>query len=400
MLYAAHATQRMMLKPLNLFAETGQMALSPFSNHNMAASVMHAGFEMLNRATRHYEKPNFDLDVTPEVIESRAFCDLLRFPCRQDLEDPQSFFVVAPLSGHNATLLRPTVDSLLDHGDVVITDWVCGSRVPKKEGSFGLDDFVGYLTDFMRVLKAREPHRAFHAIGVCQPGPPLVTAVALQCARGEVARPTGMTLISAPMDAGAAPTQVTKLANSYSAGWFKTNVIHPVPHGMPGAGRTVYPGFLQLMGFMSMDPDRHMEKHRNLFFDRIHGNHDAAEKTVAFYDEYLSVIDLDADIYLDSIQRVFQRRELVHGKATYRGKPVDPSGITDMGLQTIEGGNDDICAPGQTHAAHDILPGIPAHRRDHHVEPEAGHYGGFAGRRFDANILPRIVEFARRNRPA
>jgi poly(3-hydroxybutyrate) depolymerase len=190
---------------------------------------------------------------------------------------------------------------------------------------------------------------------------------------------------------------VTQLATSYAPAWFRANVIHTVPHGMPGAGRPVYPGFLQLMGFMSLDPDRHMEKHRNLFFDRLHGNHDAADKTAEFYDEYLSVIDLDAEIYIDSIARVFQKRELVRGKGTWRGKPVDTACVTDMGLQTIEGGQDDICAPGQTQAAHDILSGVPHHRRDHHVEPDVGHYGGFAGRRFKANILPRIVAFATEN---
>ena len=395
MLYAAHATQRLMMKPLNMAAQTGQMALDPFVDTNAALRVVQAGFEMVSRATAPYDKPSFDLDVAPVEIDRRSFCRLLRFACRRDHASPQSFFVVAPLSGHHATLLRRTVDALLDHGDVVITDWDCGSQVPKSEGTFGLDDCVSYLIDFMRVLKAREPNRHFHAIGVCQPGPALTTAAAVQAARGEVARPASMTLISAPMDPKAAPTQVTRLADSYPSAWFRSHVIHPVPHGMPGAGRHVYPGFLQLMGFMSMDPDRHLEKHRSLFFDRIAGNDDAADKTAAFYDEYLAVLDLDAELYLDSIVRVFQKRELINGTATYKGQAVDPASVADMGLQTVEGESDDICAPGQTEAAHDILASLPAGRRDRHVEPGVGHYGGFAGRRFKENILPRIVAFAR-----
>jgi len=397
MLYAAHATQRLMMKPINVFAETGQMALEPFAATYPGARVVQAGLEMMSRVTRPYDKPTFALDVEPVIIDQRPFCRLLRFAHREGVRKPLSFFLVAPLSGHHATLLRRTVDALLDHGDVVVTDWTCASRVPKDEGSFGLDKFVGYLIDFMRVMKAREPHRGLHAIGVCQPGPGLTLAAAVQAARGEVARPDAMTLISAPMDPAAASTQVTRLADSYPPAWFRANVIHPVPHGMAGAGRRVYPGFLQLMGFMSMDPDRHVEKHRSLFFDRVAGNNDAADQTAAFYDEYLSVLDLDADLYLDSIERVFQKRELVHGTATWMGQPVDPASITDMGLQTIEGGRDDICAPGQTVAAHDILAGIPDHRRDHHVEPEVGHYGGFAGSRFKAGILPRILDFARCN---
>ena len=397
MLYAAHATQRLMMKPINMFAETGQMALAPFADSHAGARFMQAGLEMMGRVTRPYDKPTFDLDVAPAVIDRRPFCQLLRFAHRPGVEKPHSFFLVAPLSGHHATLLRRTVDALLDHGDVVVTDWTCGSRVPKSEGTFALDDFVGYLIDFMRVLKAREPHRGFHAIGVCQPGPGLTMASAIQAARGEVARPNSMSLISAPMDPAAAPTQVTKLADSYPPGWFRANVIHAVPHGMAGVGRQVYPGFLQLMGFMSMDPDRHMEKHRNLFFDRIAGNDDAADRTAAFYDEYLSVLDLDASLYLDSIERVFQKRELINGTATWQGQPLAPGQLDDMGLQTIEGAGDDICAPGQTVAAHEILSGLPTHRRDHHVEPEVGHYGGFAGSRFKANILPRILDFATAN---
>ncbi len=393
MLYAAHATQRLMMEPINVLAEAGQVMLAPFADTSLTARTTRASLEMLSRVTRSYEKPAFDLDVQESVLVERPFGRLLHFKCRHDVARPRNWFVVAPLSGHHATLLRHTVDTLLDTGDVTITDWTCASRVPIQRGTFSLDDYVAYLIEFMQLLAMRTPGRRFHAVAVCQPGPALVMAATIQTLAGG-ARPAAMTLISAPMDPAAGPTEVTRLAESHSEDWFRKNVIHAVPFGRPGAGRRVYPGFLQMMGFMSMDPDRHIEKHYNLFMDRIVGNHDAADRVAEFYDEYWSVLDLDEEIYIDSIVRVFQQRELATGRATWRGQPLDTGAITDIPLQTIEGGRDDICAPGQTEAAHEILAGIPQADRDHHVEPEVGHYGGFAGRRFRQNVFPQIDAFA------
>lgn len=395
MLYGVHSIHRMMLEPFNLAAETGQALLAPLANSSFSARTLHAGLELFGRVTRSYGKPEFGLDVEPLVEVEKAFCRLLRFPARPGAEPGRRFLLVAPLSGHHATLLRHTFDAFLDHGEVWITDWTDAAEVPFGEGSFGLDDYVDYLLDCMVRVSGDQPDRGYHAVAICQPGPALVTAVTLLTQSGIGFRPAAMTLISAPMDVEAAPTEVTRLARSHDIAWFKRNVIHTVPLSRGGAGRLVYPGFLQLAGFMAMDPERHAEKHLTLFFDRISGQHEAAQKTVDFYDEYCSALDMDAAFYLETIERVFQRRELALGLATWKGREVRPETVTDVPLQTVEGEKDDICAPGQTEAAHAILSGLPAGLRDHHVEPGVGHYGGFAGGRFRRNVLPRILDFAR-----
>jgi len=397
MLYNMHAVQRMMLEPFNLAAEAGQMMLAPLAKASFSARAAHASLELISRVTRSYGKPEFGLDVAPAVVAEKPFCRLLHFKAREGAERGRQILLIAPLSGHHATLLRHTVDSFLDHGDVWITDWTCASQVPFGEGRFGIDDFTDYLLDFAPLVAAAAGPRGYHAIAVCQPGPALVSATTVMTASGRADRPRSITLISAPMDSEAAPTEVTRLAKSHSISWFKQNVIHTVPMSLPGAGRRVYPGFLQLAGFMAMDPERHAEKHMTLFFDRLSGQHDAAQKTVEFYDEYWSALDMDGDFYLQTIERIFQNRELMQGRATHRGQPIDPAQVTDVALQTIEGGKDDICAPGQTEAAHAIMRGLPEPLRDHYIEPEVGHYGGFAGSRFRRNILPRILDFADRH---
>ncbi len=399
MLYGVHSIQLMMLEPLNLAAETGQMLLAPLTQTSLPARTLHASLELVGRVTRHYGKPEFGLDVEPETMVEKAFCRLLRFSARPEAEPGRRFLLIAPLSGHHATLLRHTVDAFLDRGEVWLTDWTDAAEVPFGAGSFGLDDFTDYLMDFMVRVSGERSDRGFHAVAVCQPGPALVAAVSLMTQSAIGYRPSAMTLISAPMDVEAAPSEVTRLSRSHDISWFKRNVIHTVPFSRAGAGRSVYPGFLQLASFMAMDPERHAEKHLTLFFDRISGQHEAAQKTVEFYDEYWSALDMDAAFYLDTIERVFQKRELALGVATWRGRSVEPAAITDVPLQTIEGEKDDICAPGQTEAAHAILTGLSADQRDHHVEPGVGHYGGFAGGRFRRNILPRIMDFAERHAP-
>jgi len=397
MLYGVHAMHRMMLEPINLMAETGYMLLEPLATASLPARTMQAGLELIGRVTRSYGKPEFGLDVEPEVVEEKPFCRLLRFQPRPEAASDRRYLLIAPLSGHHATLLRHTVDAFLDHGEVWLTDWTDAAEVPFGEGSFGLDDFVGYLIDFMGQVAGPAGDRNYHAVAVCQPGPALVMAVSHLSATGAGSRPDAMTLISAPMDVAAAETEVTRLAKEHPISWFRRRVIHTVPLFRPGAGRQVYPGFLQLAGFMAMDPERHAEKHLNLFFDRISGQHEAAQKTVDFYDEYWSALDMDAAFYLETIERVFQRRDLALGQATWRGHAIRPELVKDVALMTVEGEKDDICAPGQTEAAHAILSGLPKRLRDRHVEPGVGHYGGFAGGRFRANILPRILAFAERH---
>ncbi len=394
MLYGVLAMHRKMLEPFSLAAETGQILLEPLTKASLSARTMSAGLELIGRATRTYYKPEFGLDIDPEVVVEKPFGRLLRFAPRPHGDPEQRYLLIAPLSGHHATLLRHTVDAFLDHGEVFITDWTDAGEVPFGDGTFGLDDYVAYLLDFMAEVSGDRADRGYHALAVCQPGPALVTAVSLLTESGQGQRPSGVTLISAPMDVSAAPSDVTRLSQSHSMSWFKNKAIHTVPLSRPGAGRLVYPGFLQLASFMAMDPERHAEKHLTLFFDRIAGQHDAAQKTADFYDEYCSALDMDAAFYLDTIERVFQTRELANGCATWHDQPVDPGLVTDVALQTVEGAQDDICAPGQTAAAHAILSSLPPHLRDHHVEPGVGHYGGFAGSRFRRNILPRILAFA------
>ncbi len=399
MLYGVHSIHRMMMEPLNLAAETGQALLAPLAQTSLSARTLHASLELVGRATRKYGKPDFGLDVEPEIATEKAFGRLLRFPARPGADRGRRFFLIAPLSGHHATLLRQTVDAFLDHGEVWVTDWTDAAEVPFREGSFGLDDYVDYLLDFMVRVSGDRADRGYHAVAVCQPGPALVTALTLLTQSGLGFRPSAVTLISAPMDVEAAPTEVTRLSRSHDLHWFKQRVIHTVPIARPGAGRRVYPGFLQLAGFMAMDPERHTEKHVTLFFDRIAGQHESAQKTVAFYDEYWSALDMDAAFYLETIDRVFQKRELALGVATWKGRAVRPEVVTDIPLQTIEGEKDDICAPGQTEAAHGILSSLTPDKRDHHVEPGVGHYGGFAGGRFRRNVLPRILSFADEQAP-
>ncbi len=395
MLYAAHAMQRLALEPIHLMAATGQMLLQPISQASTLRPAQ-ASLEMLSRLTRDYRKPVFDLDVSEQVLDETPFAQLLHFTARDRVRDPQHFFLAAPLSGHHATLLRHTVDALLDHGAVTITDWRDARTIPVEAGRFGYDEFVDHLIRFFAVT-AQKAERAPHAIAVCQPGPAMVAALTVMTRDSLPGRPASLSIISAPMDTAAAPTEVTRLAAARGIGWFERKVIHRVPFTEPGRGRRVYPGFLQLMGFMAMNPERHMEKQRTVFFDRMRGDDDAADRVVEFYDEYWSVLDVPAEFYLETIERIFQNRELACNTASHHGTAIDPGTVTDVALQTIEAGSDDVCAPGQTQAAHAILSGLSDDRRDHLLAEGVGHYGGFAGRRFRESILPRIATFARRH---
>ena len=390
------ATRLWFKNPLNPASYT------PFGR-NMAASA-----ELFERMTRRYGKPIFGLHsttvdgveamITEEIVWERTFCRLIRF-ARAGLENrpPQpKLLVVAPMSGHYATLLRGTVGALIPHFDVYITDWSDARMVPQALGAFDLDDYIGYVIEMCRVLAQEGASVPVHTLGVCQPAVPLMAAVAVMGAESDPAAPASMTLMGGPIDTRRSPTAVNKMAAERGTEWFRQNCLRSVPFPYPGAGRKVYPGFLQLSGFMAMNLDRHMNAHVDMFNHLVKGDGDSAEKHREFYDEYLAVMDLTAEFYMETIETVFVRHALPKGEMTYRSKPVDPTAITRTALLTIEGENDDISGLGQTEAAHDICTGIPADMKMHHVQTGVGHYGVFNGSRYRGHIVPLIVDFTRK----
>ena len=361
--------------------------------------------ELFERMTRRYGKPHFNLDETAvegrpvpvleEVAWEKPFCRLLRFAREPGaaVDAQPAFLIVAPMSGHYATLLRGTVEAFLPHFDVYITDWTDARMVPVALGSFDLDNYVDYLVEMIRLLGERAGHGRVHTLGVCQPAVPLIAAVALMNAADDPLVPASMTLMGGPIDTRRSPTAVNKLAEERGTDWFRSNCLEVVPFPYPGAGRQVYPGYLQLSGFMAMNFDRHMTAHRDMFRHLVQGDGDAADKHREFYDEYLSVMDLTAEFYMQTIETVFVRHALPKGEMQHRGRPVELGRITRTGLMTIEGEKDDISGVGQTEAAHDLCTGIPAERKRHHLQHGVGHYGVFNGSRFRADIVPRIVSF-------
>ncbi len=359
--------------------------------------AMAAGGELLERTTRTFPKPAFaltstviggrDVAVQEERVLQTPFCDLIRFRRESGRQDPK-VLLVAPLSGHHASLLRDTVLQLLPGHDVYLTDWIDARLVPLTAGSFDLDDYVALMQGFLRHLGP-----GAHAIGVCQPGVPLLAAVALLAEDGDVATPQTLTLMGAPIDTRVHPTQVDDFATGRSLDWFERSVVQEVPAGEPGAGRKVYPGFLQLAGFISMNPSVHAKAHWKLYRDLIDGNEDDAQSHRRFYDDYLAVMDVPAEYYLQTVASVFQRHDLARGEMIWRGRKVRPAAIRGTALFTIEGENDDITAPGQTFAAHALCSGIPQERKRHHLQPDSGHYGIFSGRRWREEIFPLVKAF-------
>lgn len=360
--------------------------------------------ELFERMTRRYGKPIFGLDhttvngvdtrVTETVVWKRPFCRLLRFERPDYNAAPQSkLLIVAPMSGHYATLLRGTVAALLPFYDVHITDWADARMVPLAAGRFDLDDYIDYVIDMCRTLGQSPESVPVHTLGVCQPAVPLLAAVAVMNARGENAAPASMTLMGGPIDTRRSPTAVNKLAADRGTEWFRTNCLRTVPFPYPGAGRTVYPGFLQLSGFMAMNLDRHMTAHVDMFKHLVKGDGDSADKHREFYDEYLAVMDLTAEFYMQTIETVFVRHALPKGEMTFRDTPVDLSAIRNTGLLTIEGEKDDISGLGQTEAAQDLCCNLPAEMKSHHVQMGVGHYGVFNGSRYRTQVVPRITAF-------
>ncbi len=328
--------------------------------------------------------------VVERILWERPFGRLIHFEKGPSgvAGDQPKLLIVAPMSGHYATLLRGTVTTMLPDHDVYITDWMDARMVPLAEGAFDLDDYIDYLVSMLHLLGA-----GVHLMAVCQPSVPVLAAAALMETRGDPHLPATMTLMGGPIDTRVNPTAVNTLANTHDLDWFRQNVIMKVPFPHPGFMREVYPGFVQISGFLSMNPERHVEAHRDLFKHLVQGDGDSADKQRDFYDEYLAVMDLTAEFYLQTVDTVFLRHALPRGEMIHRNEKVDPAAIRHVALLTVEGENDDISGLGQTKAAHDITPGIPADRKAHYMQPKVGHYGVFNGSRFRAEIAPRIADF-------
>ncbi len=407
MLYQIYETQRALLSPFSEFAYTSAKLynhpLSPFSHTPLAPRVS-AGLRLMHRLSKEYEKPEFnihtvgvdgvDIAVQQRVALEKPFCRLLRFkrftddaPMLAAMKDQPKVLVVAPLSGHHSTLLRGTVRALLQHHKVYITDWTDARMIPAAAGPFHLDDYVHYIQDFIRHIGEN-----VHVISVCQPTVPTLAAVSLMATRGEPV-PRTMTMMGGPIDARLSPTSVDNLATNKAHGWFETNVIYRVPENYPGSGRPVYPGFLQLAGFLAMNPDRHMKSHYDFFLDLVRGDGDNADAHREFYDEYNAVLDMPAEYYLDTIKTVFQDFALVNGTWRVGGELVRPQDISDTALLTIEGELDDISGAGQTHAAHALCHGIAEADHFRYDAMGAGHYGIFSGRRWRENVYPEVRRF-------
>ncbi len=402
MLYHLHEWHHAAMTPFRLMAETmRQVYTHPWLpvSYTSVGRTMAAGAELLERTTRRYAKPRFGLQTTlvagrevavhEEVVADTPFCRLLHFRRDTAARQPR-VLLVAPLSGHYATLLRGTVEGLLPDHEVYITDWINARDVPLTAGPFDLDDYIDLVIDFLRLLGPD-----VHVIGVCQPSVPVLAAVAQMAADDDPAQPRSMTLMGGPVDTRVNPTEVNHFAKRHGLKWFERNVVHGVPMTHPGAGRRVYPGFLQLTGFLSMNLERHVDAHMKMFQHLVRGDGDSAAQHRAFYDEYMSVMDLPAEYYLETIRAVFHEHRLPRGRFYHRGRRVDPGRIRRTALMTVEGERDDISGPGQTLAAHALCRGLAEDMRRHHLQPKVGHYGIFNGRRWREEILPHVRDFIR-----
>jgi poly(3-hydroxybutyrate) depolymerase len=391
------------LSPMRAAADATRLSfknpLNPMS-HTLFGRSVTAACEVFERATRRYAKPEFGLSsiqvggvrvpVHEEIVWSRPFCNLIHF--ERTLPDPSrrhpKLLIVAPMSGHYATLLRGTVEAMLPRHEVYITDWVDARQVPLAAGRFDLDD---YIDNVIAMIHHLGPNT--HVMAVCQPAVPVFAAVALMEAANDPLAPSSMVLMGGPIDTRANPTAVNKMAEERGLDWFKRHVIMTVPWPMPGFLRRVYPGFLQLGGFMGMNLDRHILAHREFYDQLVQGDGDSAGKHREFYDEYLAVMDLTAEFYLDTVEKVFIRHALPKGELTHRGRRVDPSAIRRTALLTIEGERDDISGVGQTEAAQRLAVNLADDKRHHYLQPGVGHYGVFNGSRFRSEIAPRISDF-------
>ncbi len=370
--------------------------LNPFS-YTFAGRLTNAALETGMRLTRRYDKLGFNIDsvtiagrevaVTEQVVETKPFCNLIHFK-HVGAESKSKVLLVAPLSGHHATLLKGTVEALLPEHEVYITDWLDAREVPRGVGKFNFDLYVTYLIEFLESLGSDT-----HMVAICQPTVQAIIATAVMAEQKSPCTPKSLTLMAGPLDVTKNPTRVNEYAEGHSMSWYRNFAIMRVPEGYPGAGREVYPGFLQLGGFLSMNPKAHAEKYCYFFQNLLFGEQEDADRFRSFYDEYMAVLDMPAEFYLETIERVFKNNEVANGTITYRDKPVNFDAIDNTALLTVEGAIDDIVGIGQTEAAQDICKNIPKKMRKHHVQEGAGHYGIFSGSKFRKQVRPLITEF-------
>lgn len=404
MLYHLYELNQAALSPARAAADACRLLfrnpLNPASYTAIGRGAA-AALELFERTTRRYRKPAWGIHETEvkghkiavreRTLIAKPFCKLVHFERDvsrwRRLNDPK-VLVVAPMAGHFSTLLRGTVRDLLPHYDVYVVEWLDARFVPRAAGPFDLDDYIDYIIEFLRFFEGN-----VHVMAVCQPTVPVFAAVALMEAAGDRAIPRSMILMAGPIDARESPTAVNRFAEGRSLDWFQRNVITQVPWPYPGVMRMVYPGFLQLSGFMGMNFDRHVTAHRELFHNLIRGDGDSADKHREFYDEFLAVMDLSAEYYLQTIETVFIEHKLPKGQMVHRNRLVDPGKIQKVALMTVEGEKDDISGIGQTFAAQILCTNLADSLREHHLQPGVGHYGVFNGSRFRAEIAPEIRDF-------
>ena len=401
MLYSLFEAQHAALAPMRLMAELSRgwfgHPFSPFTLSPLAKEIT-ASSDLFLRVTNRYEKPKWGLDTTTvngrevpveeEVTLHKPFCRLIHFKRAASSKDDRKILVVAPLSGHHSTLLRDTVRTMLPDNDVYVTDWVDARMVPMSAGAFHLDDYVDYVREFIRLLSPN-----LNVVSVCQPTVPVLAAMSLMADDKEPDLPRTMIMMGGPIDARKSPTAVNNLATKRPFSWFEQTLIHRVPMKYPGYSRRVYPGFLQHLGFVAMNPDRHMNAHWDYYNHLVENDGDSADAHRRFYNEYNAVLDMPAEYYLDTIRRVFQEFQLPKGRMFVREQWVRPEKITKTALFSIEGEHDDISGNGQTEAAHGLCTGVPASKREHFLVPDVGHYGIFSGRRYREIIYPRMRAF-------
>jgi len=411
MLYALHEAAYYASTPMRFAVRAARdfwgSPLNPAADTAIGRSL-YAGADLVANITRRYGRPAWGIDsvlvdgtpvaVRPVEVWRSPWVRLIHFA-----RDPRDLrragrtrlepavLIVAPLSGHHATLLRGTVQAFLQDHEVYVTDWSNARDVPMLDGRFDFHDYIDHVGEMIRAVGGRP-----HVLAVCQPGPPVLAAASLMAEDGDPSRPASLAFMGSPIDARLSPTATNLLAEQCPFTWFQRQMIYTVPPPYPGMMRQVYPGFVQLYSFMQLNLERHQEAHRRYFEDLVKGDGDSAEKHREFYDEYLSVLDLTEEFYLQTVEIVFQKYLLPKGELVHRGRPVRPAAITDIGIMTVEGENDDISGIGQTQAAHALMPRVPAALHEDYVQPKVGHYGVFNGRRFREEIYPRVRAFIAR----
>jgi poly(3-hydroxybutyrate) depolymerase len=400
LLYQLYETQQAALYPLRLGAGLTSAALDLLParwTDTRLFRTQSAWCQMVMHTRITHTRPAFGINdvltaggkvaVKEEPVLTTPFARLIHFS-KRETEDQPRVLIVAPLSGHFSTLMRETVRTMVAEHDVYLAEWVNARDVPVDAGPFGLDEYIAHLVDFLEALGP-----GTHVMAVCQPGPAALAATAILAGRGSTCQPRSLVLMASPIDTSVSPTAVNRLALDRPLSWFAEHVVMPVPPGHPGYGRLVYPGFLQLAGFLSLNTERHLDQHFALYRNMVRGNWDAARAIREFYDEYFAVLDMDADYYLDTIDRIFQRNLLAKGEMLWRGEPLQTRAVKATALMTVEGERDDICGMGQTVAAHDLLTAVRPRNKRHHLQVGVGHYGVFSGRRWQQETYPKVREF-------